>query len=41
MERKNDDDWVKACQRLEVVGGRGRGRNKNRECVVEDMRYLG
>ena len=22
VERKNDDDWVKACKRLEVVGGR-------------------
>ena len=22
VERKNDDDWVKACQRLEVAGGR-------------------
>ena len=21
VERKNDDDWVKACQRLEVAGG--------------------
>ena len=22
VERKNDYDWVKACQRLEVAGGR-------------------
>ena len=43
MERKNDDDWVKACQRLEVAGGRVRGRSKKtwRECVAEDMRVLG
>ena len=45
MERKNDDDWVKACQRLEVAGGRGRGRGRSkktwRECVVEDMRVIG
>ena len=43
VERKNDDDWVKACQRLEVDGGRGRGRSKKtwRECVAEDMRVLG
>ena len=42
-ERTNDDDWVKACQRLEVAGGSGRGSSKNmwRECVVEDMRVIG
>ena len=42
VERNNDDDWVKACQRLEVAGGRGRCRRKKtwRECVVEDMRVL-
>src|SRR5664279_5045026 len=34
VERK-DVDWVKACQRLEVSGRRGRGRGKQtwRECV--------
>ena len=37
VEKKNDDDWVKACQRLEVSGERGRGRSKKtwRECVAE------
>ena len=28
VERKHDDDWVKACQRFEVVGERGRGRGR-------------
>ena len=41
MERKNDDDWVKACQRLEVAGGRGRSKKTWRECVAEVMRVLG
>ena len=43
VERKNDDDWVNACQRLEVGGGRVRGRSKKtwRECVAEDKRILG
>jgi hypothetical protein len=26
VERKGDDDWVKRCTRLEVVGKRTRGR---------------
>ena len=43
VEKKNDDDWVKACQRLEVAGGRDRDRSKKmwRECVAEDMRVSG
>ena len=43
VERKEDGDWVKACQRLEVSGrrGRGRGRKTWRECVAEDMKVLG
>ena len=42
MARKNDDDCVKACQRLEVACGRGRGRSKKtwRECVAEVMRVF-
>jgi len=26
VERKNADDWVSACRKLEVEGKRGRGR---------------
>jgi hypothetical protein len=26
VERKEDDDWVKRCTRMEVVGKRPRGR---------------
>jgi hypothetical protein len=34
MERKEDSDWVKACQWVEVSGKRGRGRDRKtwREC---------
>jgi hypothetical protein len=28
VERKGDDDWVKRCTRLEVVGKRPRGRTR-------------
>ena len=43
MQRKDAVDRVKACQRLEVSGRRGRGMSKKtwRECVAEDMRVLG
>ena len=43
VERKDDNDWVKACQRFEAAGkrGRGRGRKTWRECVVGDMKDLG
>jgi hypothetical protein len=43
VERKDENDWVKACQRLEVDGrrGRGRGRKTWRECVKDDMKVLG
>jgi hypothetical protein len=43
VERNIDDAWAKACQRLEVADGSGRGSSKNmwRECVAEDMRLLG
>ena len=41
VERKEDGDWVKACQRLEVSGMRGKGRMTWRECVAEDMKVLG
>ena len=43
VERKEDDDWVKACQRLEASGRRCRGRDRKtwKECVAEDMKVLG
>ena len=43
VERKNDGDLIKACQRLEFAGGRGRGSGKKRwrYCVAGDMRVLG
>jgi hypothetical protein len=42
VERKDDNDWVKACQRMVVTGERGRGRGKKtwRECVTDDMKAL-
>jgi hypothetical protein len=42
MERKEDSDWVKACQWLEVngKGGRGRGR-KTWRVRGEDVKALG
>ena len=42
VERKEDNDWVKACQTLEIDGNRGKGRGKKtwRQCVDEDMKIL-
>ena len=40
VERKNADDWVSACRKLEVTGVRGRGRKTWKECVADDMRNL-
>ena len=36
VERKDADDWVSACRKLEVTGerGRGRGRKTWKECVA-------
>ena len=43
VERKADDDWVKKCTKVEVVGkvGRGRGRKTWWQCVNSDMIDLG
>jgi len=30
VEGKDDGDWVKACQRFDVSGKRGKGRDKKR-----------
>ena len=36
VKRKNDDDWVKACHRLEVPGGRvGAGVRNRGENVLQ------
>ena len=42
VERKDADDWVSACRKLEVTGERGRGigRKTWKECVADDMRKL-
>jgi hypothetical protein len=41
--RKEDDDCVKACIKMEVEGkiGKGRGRKKWIECAKDDLRRLG
>ena len=43
MERTADDDWVKKCTKVEVVGkvGRGRGRKTWLQCVNSDMKDVG
>ena len=42
VERKDDTDWVKACQKIEIAGKRGRGRGKKTwsQCIDEDLRAL-
>ena len=43
MERKNADDWVSNCRKLEVAGGirKGRGKKTWIECVTTDMKKIG
>ena len=43
VERKPDEDWVKACQKFEVAGKGERGRRKKTwmECVNKDMELKG
>jgi len=42
VERKEDSDWVKACQKIEISGerGKGRGRKTWRQCVSTDMKVM-
>ena len=42
VERKEDGDWVKECQYLEVEGKRGRGRGRKTwlECVNASMKDM-
>ena len=43
VERKNADDWVSKCRKLEVVGGimEGRGKKTWIECVKTDIKKIG
>ena len=43
VERKNGDDWVSACRKVEVAGARCKGRKRKTwyECVEDDMKALG
>ena len=43
VERKPDEDWVKACRNFEVAGKGERGRRKKTwmECVNKDMELKG
>ena len=42
--RKEADDWVSKCRKLEVVGGvkkKGRSRKTWMECVTKDLKECG
>ena len=43
LKRKNADDWVSKCRKLEVVGGIRKGRDKKTwmQCVTTDMKRTG
>src|SRR2546425_6134775 len=43
VKRKNANDWVSKCRKLEVVGGIRKGRSKKIwiECVTTDMKKIG
>src|SRR5437867_13304205 len=43
VKRKNADDWVSKCRKLEVVGGirKGRGKKTWMECVTTDIKKIG
>ena len=43
VERKEENDWVKKCTRMNVTGvmGRGAPRKTWRSCVKRDMKAMG
>jgi len=41
VERKDVEDWVSRCRKLEVVGNRGRPMKSWQECVDGDKRKHG
>jgi len=41
VERMDAENWVSACREVKVAGTRGRGREKWKECVDDDMKKLG
>jgi hypothetical protein len=42
VNRKDADDWLSACRKLEVSGEKGRGRNRKtyKEFVSDDLKKL-
>ena len=40
LERQDDKNWVKACEKIEIAGKRGRGRGKKpwSQCIDKNLR---